>query len=125
MKTKISLPLLCACGILLVALISGCGGGHEQQFKIIESQAYSASNEAIMRDYFLDKYFKRKAALENSETIMEPYWSDVAPIITLEMKKKMPAVGLAMVVKVDIYNLFGTCCWKGEGWEMKYDIYKN
>jgi len=115
MKKQVLYHLLAIVSVvLLIGLIVSCGG-NEPQFKVIESRQYDTTNQNFVRDVLLDKYFKGKTPLSNPNTIMEPYWNDVWPLIRAEVQKYAPGVVVWIVMKVDTYKLLGRTYYNTNG----------
>jgi len=127
MKKQVLYNLLAVVSIiLLIGLIASCGGD-EPQFKVIESREYTEANKEIVRSALYDKHLNGKPKLDNAETIMEPYWDYVWPLIRTEMgKMSSTAAGTCVVIKVDTYKLLGLAYYKSDGGRtISYRLYNN
>jgi hypothetical protein len=116
MKRQIYQRLFVIVGIiLLIGLIAGCGGS-EPRFKTIDSKEYNIGNRDAIVNALKDNHVRGKTTIDNSRTIMEPYWNDIMPLVRKEMATmSSTAAGMAVVLKVDTYRLIGYFYYENGG----------
>ena len=85
------------------------------QFMIIESIDYNNATKQSTWDALLAKHLKGMTFVSPVQPVLDSYWNDMAPVISEEMRKKMPAVGLVIVMKVDTYKAIGFYSWEPDG----------